>query len=96
MQDIYPDDDELARVEAAWDDWGYEGAVDQLAEDLSEAHSDAILDDIDVYLRDLRIDKERFDIMLRQNTPHNITPNNCYFDQPDSAEILRAYPEMTE
>lgn len=95
MQDIYPDDEELARVEAAWDDWGYDGAVDQLSEDLSEAHSDAILDDIGVYLQDLRIEKERFDLMLRQNTPHNLSQNEVSFDPPDSAEILRAYPEMT-
>ena len=84
----------LLKADQAWSDWGRDGALSQLSENLSEDAADSLLDDADYFLESLGIDPEEFECALCLYTPWVFSNDEIHFDSPDSGELLRAYPEL--
>ena len=94
LSDNTPDHNEVQQAEVAWESWGREGALSQLAENLSEDSADQLMDDLDLYLETLRVDGPAFLKLLQESTPWHSQNGEIHFDSPDSEEIIRSYPEL--
>lgn len=89
-----PDHDEVQQAEVAWEAWGREGALSQLAENLSEDSADQIENDIDAFVAELRLDPERFEQTMRLATPWSVANGEVHFDPPDVHQIQTDFPEI--
>lgn len=89
------DHEEVEQADKAWKAWGRDGALSQLGENLNEDTAEALMDDPEGLLESLGIDLERFNRTLEQYTPWSVANGEVHFDTPDSLELLKAYPELT-